>query len=100
MWLDERTSKEAINLDLLDLHAAREVSYPNLAYLDGSSTLLGRTPCLGTLSISNPGGIYEPLALSMITSRSTKGLWSSLGKIRVAGSVQRFPLETFPIRRV
>lgn len=99
-WLDERPSKEAVNWDLLDLRTVREVSIsvpptvrPYPAYPHDINTLLGRTTSLDTLSLSNQGGIYRSLVLSMITPGSTKGLWPSLNKIRVASPVQGFPLR-------
>jgi len=98
-WLDEGPSNTA-NWDLLDLRAVRKVYlstpptlYPNPAHLLDINTLLGKTSCLDTLSISNQGGMYKPLVWSIITPGSMRGLWPSLNKIRVASPVQGFPFR-------
>ena len=99
-WQDERLSNEAVSWDLLDLQTAREVclslsptAHHGPAHLHDIGALLERARCFDTLSLSNPGEMYESSVLSTITPGSTKGLWPSLSKIRIAGPAQGFPLR-------
>ena len=79
-WEDERLLNEAVTWDLLDLHTAREVclslsptAHPNPAHLHDIGALLERTECFDTLSLSNPGEMYESSVLSTITPRVSEG---------------------------